>query len=57
MSNERFPSVGQQIRQTELVLPNRRQWLRRMGNGFGSLALTGLLAEKGPCRRRHTEGG
>ena len=28
------------------LFPSRRQWLRRMGNGFGSLALAGLLAKE-----------
>ena len=28
------------------ALPSRRQWLRRMGTGFGSVALAGLLAER-----------
>jgi hypothetical protein len=45
MSNELFPSAYDQLTPAGASLPTRRQWLRRMGNGFGALALAGLLAE------------
>src|ERR1700722_14137430 len=48
MSNTPYPSVFERIAKGGSVLPSRRQWLRQMGNGFGSLALAGLLAEKAP---------
>jgi hypothetical protein len=48
MISETFSSVNERLAQAGGLLPSRRQWLQRMGNGFGSLALAGLLAEKAP---------
>jgi hypothetical protein len=46
MSRETFPSVPEQTARPGSAPPSRREWLRRVGNGFGSLALAGLLAEE-----------
>jgi hypothetical protein len=46
MTNENSRSVPALFAEASTASLSRRQWLRRMGNGFGSLALAGLLAEE-----------
>src|SRR5947209_17638692 len=46
MSNEHSPSTS--------LVTSRRQWLQRVGNGFGALALSGLLSEETACAAART---